>query len=102
MAVMRRAAPTRTAAGVLRRIEVLQHQVTALDQRCADERLRREIQGVRTALDEAHAWLRAAAGAEPVLVTHVAKMVSGACERLYVVSQYVAGARLLHRHQTGR
>ena len=48
-----------------------------------------ELREAAAALEEARAWLRAATPVEPVLVTHVAKMVTTACGRLYAVARQV-------------
>jgi hypothetical protein len=82
-------APSRTANAVVRRIEALQLHAADIERRCVHDGQRIELHGATAVLDEARAWLRAATAAEPGLVTHVARMVSGARERLYAVARQV-------------
>jgi hypothetical protein len=84
-----RASTSRTANAVVKRIEALQRQVAALESRCVHQRDRAELSEAALALEEARAWLRAATPAEPVLVTHVATMVTAACGRLYTVARHL-------------
>ena len=83
------ASTSRTANAVVRRIEALQRQAADLEGRCLHQRDRAELAKAALALEEARAWLRAATPAEPVLVTHVATMVTAACGRLYTVARHV-------------
>jgi hypothetical protein len=80
---------SRTAQAVIRRIEALDGHAADLEKRCVHTRDRVDLQDARVALKEARAWLCAATPAEPVLVTHVAKMVTAACGRLYTVVRHV-------------
>jgi hypothetical protein len=90
MAAMASPVPTsRTANAVVARIEALQRQAADLERRCVHQRDRTELQEAAAALAEARAWLRAATPVEPVLVTHVATMVTAACGRLYTVVRHV-------------
>ena len=81
------ASTSRTANAVVKRIDALQRQAAVLERRCTRERDRTEIQAASATLEEARAWLRAATPVEPVLVTHVATMVSAACGRLYTAAR---------------
>jgi hypothetical protein len=80
---------SRTAHAVIRRIEALERHAAAIQARCVLQRDRLEVRDAVVALEEARAWLRAAAPVEPVLVTHVATMVTAACGRLYTVVRHV-------------
>lgn len=80
---------SRTANAVIRRIDALHVQALIIQQRCVQPVDRLAVRETVGVLDEARAWLRAARPVEPVLVTHVAKMVNGACARLYNLNQSV-------------
>jgi hypothetical protein len=84
-----RASTSRTADAVVKRIEALQRHVVDLESRCVHQRDRTELSDAALALEEARAWLRAATPAEPVLVTHVATMVTAASGRLFTVARHV-------------
>lgn len=83
------ASTSRTANAVVKRIEALQRQVADLKGRCIHHLDRAELTETALMLEEARAWLRAANPAEPVLVLHVATMVTVACGRLYTVARHV-------------
>jgi hypothetical protein len=80
---------SRTAQAVIRRIEALERHAIEIEARCLNQRDRLELRDALAGLEEARAWLRAAAPTEPILVTQVAKMVTAACGRLYAVARHV-------------
>ena len=79
----------RTSHAVVLRIDALKRHAAEIERRCITQQNRTALREAVVELDEAHAWLRAATAADPVLVTHVAGMVNAACSRLYTVARQV-------------
>ena len=84
------ASAPRTSHSVVLRIEALQRHAADVERHCTRASQRATVREVVDTLQEARAWLRAAAEPEPVLVTHVARMVSGASDRLYAVVRFAS------------
>jgi hypothetical protein len=80
---------SRTAHAVARRIDAMERHAADIETRCVLQRDRAELHDAIVALGEARAWLSAATPVEPTVVTHVSKMVTAACGRLYTVVKHV-------------
>ena len=79
---------TRTRDTVLVRIEALRRHARALEGAVAPEPARGEARQVLETLGEAEAWLRGQPS--PEVVTHIARMVADAGQRLYALGAKIS------------
>jgi hypothetical protein len=75
----------RNRATVLTRAGALLKHAEAVEAYCRRDALKPRVRDVKESLREARAWLTDATTADPVLVTHIARMVDNASQRLYAV-----------------
>jgi hypothetical protein len=83
MLVMPPSVRTRTA--VITRIEALARHAQNIEAACRGDALKVKARDVQESLREARSWLEGDRSPQPVLVTHVARMVDDASRQLYAL-----------------
>jgi hypothetical protein len=87
MLVMASSVRTRTA--VITRIEALARHAHSIEAACQRDALKLKARDVQESLREARSWLEGDRRPQPVLVTHVARMVDDASQQLYALLRQI-------------
>ena len=75
----------RSRTAVITRIVALARRAQSIEAACRRDALKLKARDVQESLREARSWLEGDRSPQAVLVTHVAKMVDEASQRLYAL-----------------